>query len=67
MTGALGSSKIIKDNLNKVAFFPRLMALAERTSIPLWRGGTTIQGDQVTQGSSYERRKLPLPWKRTVS
>lgn len=53
MTGALGSFEVIKNNLNKIAFFPKLMALRERTRIPLWRGGTTMQGDQVTQGMLF--------------
>ena len=53
MTGALGSSEVIKNNLNKIAFFPKLMALRERTRTPLWRGGTTIQGYQVTQGKLF--------------
>lgn len=49
MTRALGSSEVIKNNLNKIAFFPKLMALRERTR----RGGTTMQGDQATQGKLF--------------
>lgn len=44
MTGALGSSKIIKNNLNKVAFFPRLTVLGEGTSIPLERRDKNSRG-----------------------
>lgn len=56
MTGVLGSSKRIKNNLNKVAFFPGLMALrrdkrpsGEKNNSP--QGTKWLKGVHVNEGN----------------
>lgn len=49
MTGVLGSSKRIKNNLNKVAFFPGLMAL-RRDQLPSGEKNNNPQGTKWLKG-----------------